>query len=318
MPKPGPKENLIEGQENRLNKMFYRDYMIEYFDEKIMLYSEILSNSGKYVNEILSKELNIGELKFKSNGVIEKEKFEKYAKCEIVETYYHCLETFMRLFIAHASFPKCPLIELTALEIREYHKIINKIVEGDFENLNNKFNGDDTVLMLLIGSQKKDGQIEEKNINNLKEWIIFCARELKNMNEYNSFKHGLTMFAGFGAMEIKNLDNQTIVSKKGDAVHILESKEQEKQYKFGLTNIFVEYDYKATLIIFFNEMIKNIITIGNIRYVTEDYNTKIDSLHFANIDYFELNKIFSRDSINQGLESYSEQLFYKDDLKEEN
>lgn len=318
MSKPGPKENLIPGQEFSINKMFYRDYMIEYFDEKVILLVDLLNDSKEYVKKITEKELNVGSLKFKTDDTADSNKLEKYAKCELVDTYYHCLETFMRLFIAHSSFEVCPLIELTAIDTRQYHKIINQIAKGDFENLNNKYSVDDTILLVLIGSKKDSDIISDEQLNNLKSWIVFCATELQKMNEYNSFKHGLSMFAGFGAMKATDpTTGEVLFSKEGDAIHILESKEDDKQYKFSLTNIFVEYDFKVILILFYNELIKNIINIGNFRYVTNDKDTRVSGLHFTEFDYFKLRDIFyKKGDIGALLGSYGSPLIYEDDLIE--
>ncbi len=316
MSKPGPKENLIPGQEFDINKMFYRDYMVEYFDEKVILLVDLLSDSEEYVKRITSKELNVGNLKFKSDENANSNKLEKYAKCELVDTYYHCLETFMRLFIAHSSFEPCPLIEVTAIDTRQYHKIINQIARGNFENLNDKFSVDDTILLVLIGSKKDSNNVSEGQLSNLKNWIIFCAKELQKMNEYNSFKHGLSMFSGFGAMKATDpTTGEVLFSKEGDAIHILESKEDTKQYKFNLTNIFVEYDFKVILILFYNELIKNIINIGNFRYVTNDKDTRVSGLHFTEFDYFKLRDIFyKKGNIGSLLGSYGFPLIYEDDL----
>lgn len=318
MSKPGPKFNLLPGQEFDINKMFYRDYMVEFFDEKVILLVDLLTDSNDYVKKLISKELSVGNLKFKASEAGNSEKLENYAKCELVEAYYHCLETFMRLFIAHASFESCPLIELTALEPRQYHKILNQIADGNFDSLNRKFNGDDTILLSLIGSKKDRNLVSEKQLSNLKSWIVFCAKELQKMNEYNSFKHGLSMFAGFGAMKVTNpLDGKVIFEKEGDAIHVLESKEDEKQYRFSLTNIFIEYDFKVTLIFFYNELIKNIIQVGNYRYVTNDKNTKISRIHFTEFDYFELRDMFyKKGDLGALLSSYGTPLFYADDLDE--
>ena len=136
------------------------------------------------------------------------------------------------------------------------------------------------------------------------------------MNEYNSFKHGLSMFAGFGSMKITNPeDGKIVLEKEGDAIHILESKETETQYKFNLTSIFVEYDVKVALIFFYNELIKNIIQVGNYRYVTDEKNTRIDSLHFTEFDYFEFRDIFyKKGDLGSLLSSYGTPLFYEDDI----
>lgn len=318
MSKPGPKFNLLPGQEFGINKMFYRDYMVEFFDEKVILLVDLLADSNDYVKKLISKELSVGNLKFKANEDSDLEKLEKYAKCELLEAYYHCLETFMRLFIAHSSFESCPLIELTALEPRQYHKILNQIADRNFDNLNKKFNGDDTILLSLLGSKKDRNLVSEKQLSNLKSWIVFCAKELQKMNEYNSFKHGLSMFAGFGAMKVTNpLDGKVIFEKEGDAIHVLESKEAEKQYRFSLTNISVEYDFKVTLIFFYNELIKNIIQVGNYRYVTNDKNTKINGIHFTEFDYFELKDMFyKKGDFGALISSYGTPLSYTDDLEE--
>ncbi len=311
----GPKENLVDGQEDELNIMFYRDYMTDYFDGKLVVLIDLLSEIDEYISRLKSSEMKIGKLKFRTDEFVGSNELKKYAKCEIVETYYHCLETFMRLFIAHAALEKCPLIELTSLGTREYHSIINDIAKGNFEKLNNQLNGEDTLLMVLVGSTRADKQLDEKQINNLKEWVIFCANELCQMNHYNSFKHGLSMFAGFGSIKIQNDEKQKELFKEGDAVHILKSSKIGNQYKFSLANIFVEYDYKATLILFFNELIKNMITIGKVRYVTGDYTTKIGSTHLAGISYGEFNKTMELDDISNAIQSYSRVLLYTNDLK---
>ena len=66
MSKPGPKDNLLSGQEDSINTMFYRDYMVEYFDEKVMLLVDLLSNIDEHIKRIVSKELKIGKLTFKA------------------------------------------------------------------------------------------------------------------------------------------------------------------------------------------------------------------------------------------------------------
>ena len=48
----------------------------------------------------------------------------------------------------------------------------------------------------------------------------------------------------------------------------------ELKQEFNIKNIFVEYDYKVTLMMFYNEMIKNIITIGKWRYITKEKRRK--------------------------------------------
>lgn len=272
MSKPGPKEGLLPGQEDNINMMFYRDYMIDYFDIKITILVDLLTNTKENVDKLSTQNYKLGKIEFKTFDSTDIEKIVSFAKSEIVSEYYHCLENFMRLFISHALFKSSPLIELTAMDNREYHKYLKQITRKDFEHLNDKFNGNETIALIIIGGKdyKKSG-LTEKQFSNLKEWISICAQQLQSMSEYNSFKHGLSMFIGKGSIKMKNPDNkeETLLEKNGDSVYVLESEDIGNRYEFNISNIFVEYDYKITLMLFYNEMIKNIMKIGEWRYICQ-------------------------------------------------
>ncbi len=79
------------------------------------------------------------------------------------------------------------------------------------------------------------------------------------------------MFIGKGSIKMKNPDNkeETLLEKNGDSVYVLESEDIGNRYEFNISNIFVEYDYKITLMLFYNEMIKNIMKIGEWRYICQ-------------------------------------------------
>lgn len=321
MSKPGPKEGLLPGQEDDINKMFYRDYMIDYFDIKITTLVDLLSNTKENIDKLSTQNYKLGKVEFKTLDSTDIDKLTSFAKSEIVSEYYHCLETFMRLFISHALFKPSPLIELTAMDNREYHKYLNQIARKDFEHLNDRLNGNETISLVIIGGRDyKESGLTEKQFNNLKEWISMCAQQLQSMSEYNSFKHGLSMFIGKSAITMTNPDNdETLLEKNGDSVYILESKDIGNRYEFNIKNIFVEYDYKTTLMMFYNEMIKNIITIGKWRYITKEKTKTIPGLHFAMFDYFELRDMFfEKENIGALMESYSIKLFYEEDLEELN
>ena len=71
------------------------------------------------------------------------------------------------------------------------------------------------------------------------------------------------------------------------------------------------------MLFFYNELIKNIIQVGNYRYVTNDKNTKISGIHFTEFDYFELRDMFcKKGDLGALLSSYGTPSFYADDLDE--
>ena len=115
----GPKEGILPEQIQDINKMFYRDFSLGYFENKIVSLLEIITDNNKYTKSLENRSFKIGKLEIKNIEEVNAEEMLKYAKSEIVSTYYHCLETFMRLFIAHAKHSESPLMELTTLNFRE-------------------------------------------------------------------------------------------------------------------------------------------------------------------------------------------------------
>lgn len=317
MKKIGPKDGLLIADENNYNKIFYRDFMMEYFDIKTFDLLNILNNSKKYIEDIKSKELEIGKIKI-GFGEINEEKITAYAKSEIMSTYYHCLETFIRLFIAHSLLEPYPIIEIANLSIEKYKKYLNDFSNGIFDNLNDKLSGDETILFVIFGfSDFKKSKIPKENFDKVKNWIKIISGELLSISEYNSFKHGLNMFQGFGSFSIKPDGSDKVIKKEGDSIYLMERYEDEKRYKFKFTCRFIDCDFKITVIRFVNEMIKNIMELGKIRYISKEEFT-LNGLHAASLDYFELRKKFYNDGdIGYLMNQYSQNLFYYDDLTEE-
>ena len=64
------------------------------------------------------------------------------------------------------------------------------------------------------------------------------------------------MLIGYGEIGLPN--SAPPFYKKGDAVHILQSKKDDERFKFSLNNIFTEYDFKVILVHFFSQLIENI------------------------------------------------------------
>ena len=310
----GPKEELLPGQIQDINKMFYKDFSLGYFENKIASLLEIITNNEEYIRNLDNKSFEIGKLEIKKVKQFNKEEMIKYAKSEIVSTYYHCLETFMRLFIAHAKHVESPLMELTTLSMEEYHKIISEISKDNIQIVNKNLNDEKIILSVLVGSKNLETSPLSKNeFEKLKEWIIWCANELKHISEYNSFKHGLSMLVGYGEIKIEN--SEKLFYKKGDAVHVLESKYTDGRYKFSLNNIFTEYDFKVALIHFFSQLIENIMKIGKMRYVTH-VSEKLYKPYLCSFNYFELRDEFhDKENLGELISSYAEQLEYIDDLQ---
>lgn len=311
----GPKEDLLPEQIQDTNEMFYRDFSLDYFENKIINLLEIIDNAKEYISRIENRHFKVGKLEFDGIQNVDENNVIKYAKSELISTYYHCLETFMRLFIAHAKSTESPLLDLTTLSIDEYHYIINELSKGNIKVVNNKLTAEQIISRTLIGFDKiENSPLSESELKNLKEWIIWCANELKSIPEYNSLKHGLSMLIGYGEIGIPN--SEPPFYKRGDAVHILEKKKIDGRYKFSLNNIFAEFDFKVILIHFFSQLIENIIKIGKIRFVSNSTTEKLFKPYLCVFNYFQLrDKFHEKGNIGDLMTSYAIQLNYIDDLQ---
>jgi|GEM_PF-2131374 len=314
--KTNAKQGLITEQFLDLNEIFYRDFVYDYFDIKAINLLHMITKPREFSESINNTELEIGKMKI-TNPKLKDDLLIKYAKSEIVSTYYHCLETFMRLFIAHASMEKCPWIEITCLTMAEYRKTIKKIAEGTFDSLNNKLDVQETLLDTFVGiTDMTKIDMTDEQYNNLKGWIIQCAQELSNMSEYNSLKHGLVLFPSFASMKISAVDNE--LSKEGDGINILCQEEKEERYILSRKTIFAEYDLKVATITLFSELIRNIIVVGKIHYLgTNEKHIQIPGLRAVAIDYSSFrNMFFENENLGNKFSSYGLPLHYYDDLKE--
>lgn len=311
----GPKEDLLPEQIQHINEMFYRDFSLDYFENKIINLLEIIDNSKEYISRMENRHFKIGKFEFDGVKNVDENNVIKYAKSELISTYYHCLETFMRLFITHAKSTESPLLDLTTLSIDEYHYIINELSKGNIKVVNNKLSVEQIILRTLIGFDNiENSPLSESDFKNLKEWITWCANELKSILEYNSLKHGLSMLIGYGEIGIPN--SEPPFYKKGDAIHILEKKKIDGRYKFSLNNIFTEFDFKVILIHFFSQLIENIIKIGKIRFVSNSTTEKLFKPYLCVFNYFQLrDKFHEKGNIGDLMTSYAIKLNYIDDLQ---
>lgn len=291
--------------------------MVEYFDIKIFDLLNILNNSKKCIDDLKTNEFKIGKIKIGFCEISE-EKIVSYAKSEIMSTYYHCLETFMRLFIAHSLLETYPMIEIANLDIKKYKDYLNDFKNGVFDNLNDKMTGDETILYIIFGfSDFEKSKISKENFDKVKNWIMTIASELLSISEYNSFKHGLNMFQGFGSFCINPNNSDKTIKKEGDSIYLMERYYDGNRYKFRFTCSFIDCDFKISVISFVNEMIKNIMSLGKIRYVKYE-KIKLNGLHAASLNYFELKKMFYDDGdIGYLMNQYSNNLLYYDDLTNE-
>ena len=307
--KKGYMDGLVIEELSKTNELFYSKYPVKYFEIKAFELLNMLNNSGNYVNAFKNEVFSIGKVEL-GKAEFTDEQLSDYVKIEIVSTYYHCLETFIRLLIAHATLPKCPWIELVSLDIRGYRKILKRLSSGNIDFKSQKYDPETTMLKILTGiTNIKNEYIAEKGLENLIEWIKYIAHELLDVGEYNSLKHGMAILPSFGSMNINEK-----LKKEGDSVLILRIDEDEEREFLVQKNIFGDYDKKIGFIFFINEMINNIIHVGKLTYCSP-HNGEINGLRATMMSPMEFrSKFHESNDLGYLLESYGIRLVYEEDL----
>lgn len=306
------KSNLISEEYYGLNIIFYREYNTNYFIEKTVIAMYLLNDTQVYKDKLEQMELEVGNIKF-PKIIANNESIKKFAKTELMNTYYHCLETFIRLFIGHSTHNPCPWFEMYNLKTKEYREIIKKIAKNEFTFLNDKKDEIGIIISVFIGCTKLEQcKMSQEAFDKLRGWIVWCANELLTITEYNSMKHGLTMFQGFGGFSIKADGFE--LKKEGDAVNIIQSTIEDGKKTYNLKTTFADYDLKIAIIHLFSGLIENIIIVGKRKYIgAKGKYFDVPGMMAATLDFIELRQRFNKENTIAGaMSSYSKELLTED------
>lgn len=269
--KLSPDLGLAIEQYGALNKNFYEGFILDFYDIKLINLMLLVSNTDDYVNSIIGKKLKIEkfEVSLKEEEIVNDD-IKKFAKLEIAMTYYHCLETFIRLFLAHATLSGCPWLDLSRLTIGKYKSELENLSKNNFKNLNKTLNENDTVLYVLTGQTKRLDGLSVEDVEGLRYWISWSASQLLETYDYNSFKHGLAISPKTAGLKIIGNENFAI-QVKGEVLEFISKNEKENRYVWTKETVWIPYDSRAAIICTVSKMIKNIMIVGKAIHFKESY-----------------------------------------------
>lgn len=260
--KLSPDVGLAKEQYEAINKNFYEGFIFDFYDIKLINLVSLVSNTDDFINSIIGKKLKIEtfEVNLKEEELI-KEDIKKFAKLEIAMTYYHCLETFIRLFLAHATLSGCPWLSLSRLNNTKYKTELQNLSKNNFENLNKTLNENDTVLFVLTGQTKLIDGLTVEDVKGFRNWISWSAIQLLKTYDYNSFKHGLAISPKTAGVKIRG-NSDFEIQKQGEVLEFISKNEKENRFVWTKEIVWIPYDSRAAIISTVSNMIKNIMIVG--------------------------------------------------------
>lgn len=313
--------NLATEQFDQLNNDFYKNYNKDYYSLKLDSLLKMIELSESYCEESYIK---VGTLEYERS--FEEEDILKYAKTEIAVTVFHCLESFVRLYIAHCSMRGCPWLDLANLTLSKYNKHIEKLKKQNYNVFNLSDYTDDEIITAVFFRSKsvpvevidKTELSEDEIVERLKNFIQFAVTYLDNKQDYNSYKHGLQVTQkenGFSYGGPRGTNE--ILSVYGDSlVYLQVKKDSQKNRKWVKTTKWIDYKQQATLITFFDLLISNIIDIwtpGNENYINVFHIVTTIEEILENRDNYVGGKVSREIEGLQVSEMSMELLYYKND-----
>ncbi|WP_430742807.1 hypothetical protein [Bacillus atrophaeus] len=303
----GPDYKLDEYQFKSLNEEFYKGFLDDFYSVKVVNLLSIITNAEKFINDIKDKPIEIDKLTIIPDvRTVSEKSVVNYAKVELAMSYFHCLETFVRLFIAHAKLSGCPWLELARLSIPKYKEALKKISEGEFKHLNDRVDEDHMILYVFTGQKEPDDKITKEFIGGYKEWLSFAASQLLETYDYNSFKHGLAVSSSQNGVTISNHDGTPFFEAHGDVIEHLTRTRREDSFRWAKKINFVRYDKKATFIITLERLMRSILDVGEGDYVKNGYR----EVNVFKAHEFLPDKILIEKEGEIQMTSYSQELLY--------
>ena len=156
--------------------------------------------------------------------------------------------------------------------------------------------------------------MNKKDLDGLREWIIWAANELLENYEYNTFKHGLAIYTNINGFRLQNSD-KVEMKKNGECLQFISRKEKERRYVWQKNVVFIPYDSRATIILTFAYFIKNIIAVGKYIYTGGEYKIDWVPNHEFNPKFVFKSDEEAIPGIPIQVKGYSiELLYYKDNI----
>jgi hypothetical protein len=310
--KKGPDEGLVIEQIKELNKEFYQEYFEDYFSTKFAVLANIINQPDKLL-ELIDKRTDIGLLSVDSFG-ISQDDFVKFGKLELSTTYYHALETFLRLFLAHVCLQSCPWLEIARdTNYKSFKEKLKPLAEGKFNFSHNDCTSDEILTYVFTSFKTLPDDVNGPEIiKGLKEWIQFSAKETLEMYDYNAYKHGLTVSTGKRGFKFGDPDDIKLEEHQ-ESLKIISKKEKDNRWIWRKQVVFTPFDFRGTCILVIQKLISNLLTVGKYTYLKEEF----DKIDFLPQDIFVPSKIREKaQTVNKFgiiVEGYSmEMSYYKD------
>lgn len=292
-------------QFSEINRDFYRQYLDGYFAIKVNHLIK-LSESSKNEKEELF-EFELGDVKAYMTSDDSISDIGKYVNTEIVMTTFHCLETFVRMFIAHSALSDCPNLILSNLSIKEYHNNLNSIQKKKYNYMNRTMTDDEVIARTFYNGMEnveKHSKIlnvsPQEILDGIKVYINYAVRFLKDNSEYNTYKHGFYLQQSEQGFIIKS--DSSKLEGKGNAFTYVKSVESKNGKQWSKFTKWFDVEYLAQLTVVYSYYTGSLLKLWKYIYLGESDEGN-EGIHIPR--FLDLNEILKNEKNNSSLNFFS-------------
>lgn len=188
--------------EKNYDELLFTSYQHSYIFEKAALLKGIIDNPVSIIDSIQG-----------NDGIqfIDHEAVTSHLKAEIHFSMYHALESMFAMIFALIKQPNNVWKWLSTYNFYKFNKMIAEVADSNISVISEKSELE-TIEFLFFKNCPREfvEQAQTKNaMQTISKILTFCAKEMIDKSEYNSYKHGLRIISGDLRLKLVN-ENESI------------------------------------------------------------------------------------------------------------
>ena len=262
-------------QYTEINTEFYNNFLDGYFFLKVSQLYNLTNSPENKIMELFNFELE--ELKVSPDYKYSDTLVDRNVTTEIVMTTFHCLETYLRMYISHSALSECPNLILANLSIKDYHENINAILSGKLNYMNPDLSDDEILAeTFYFGMENLEYYCANKNVGSVKEvldvhkeYLKYAAGFVKNNSEYNTYKHGFYLQQSTEGFSISN--STGVLRSQGSAfTFITKEKNKNGKSEWAKTTKYFDREFHVKITIIFEYYLSILMDMWKFHYIGND------------------------------------------------
>lgn len=281
-----------------LNKIFYARYPRHYFKSALQLATAAYHDPVQTLSP-LSEQVHLkrepGQGVLRVQVTVEPEDaaaIRETARLQIASLYFHSLETFVRLFLAHAPEVECPWMQLVRDEGQPFVEKLKQLenMSATWETRDNPV--DEHVRIAFFPVTDPEPGIRAA-FSNAKSWLRFAAQECRQARVHNAFKHGISVRSGEPGLAVfSGVDPRTeaeakpVVEWSGEAlITLARVKQPDRTRDWIMEHRKLSVTETVGIVFLVQRWIQAVLDVGELRYLDCRPADRID---VPNVSYEEL------------------------------